>query len=657
MDQLTNIDLQKELSDGLKFVREGRILELSSMSLAQSTLVTECFFVGHPVTPDIRGRALRSVLRWSVDSLMPGGEHSWLSSEWRYYNTLNSFFIDGMKVGELAEKMGIAHQTLYLARTDAIIELTKTVVAELRSSLDQVRRKNYFLEDQYLLHTPLARKLLRLLTAFNQSMPFQLASEILDGENEGEKLSKAFVELTNSAMVISDPSSTTVLVHPEVARFLTFNLDHAERKGWHESIARYFLKKQNYFEAAQQLANARLPQKSADILLKHSDAISNNMQIEDMQKLIYQFEQNDLNDDTWIRIQLLAGDNLKLLGDLDSALTIYQKGLAAPTVELKAEAYFKRGMALFLTNFDEALAHYNHTIRLLTESNSDQNLLTRVYIARAQLFMREERLEEAEESMQLASSLNIDQDRKVFSYLQSAWYYLAIKQGDLRKAVEFGQQAWLAATELGDSVRMAEMSHNLGMVYAQLGEIENSKNYLNKSTALAQDIMNIEMVALNHKTMGGLHFVQSEYEKAIEKYLIAWDMLSEMGNLNWLTHTAYDLAEAYGQVGNVDKFWVFFNKGLDLAEQTGFSALAKDLEILREGFGYKSFKDSLNDRQKLIFSYLQENEKISNREYQNLAGISPRQSLRDLQDLLEKGMLEKQGKGRSVYYTLSVNSI
>lgn len=657
MQQLSNQQIEKELSDGLKYVREGRILELSSMSLAQTHLVADCSFNDHPMTPDIRGRALRSVLRWSIDRLMPGGKHSWLSIDWRYYNTLKSFFIDGLKVGEIAERMGIAQQTLYLARTDAITELSKIISAELRSPTDQERRKNYFLEDQYLLHTPPARRLLRLLTVFNRSMSFKLAVKILADKHSAKDLSAAYLELTNSGLVISDPTSSTLLIHPEISHFLAFHLNTDEQEGWHLQISQFFLAKENYFEAAQQLLLAGLPQSSANILLNYSDEISNNMQVEEMQNLILKFDKSELDEESWSRIQLLAGDNLKMLGDLDGAMSIYQKGLGAPTIELQAEAYYKRGMALFYTNFDEALAHYNHTIRLLSESNTGKKLLTRVYIARAQLFMREQQLNKAEESLELASNLEQEADRKIYSYLQSAWYYLAIKQNELRKAVEHGQQAWLAATEIGDSVRMAEMSHNLGMVYAQLGEIDNSKNYLNKSTKLAQEMMNLEMVALNHKTMGGLLFVQGDFEHAIEKYKIAWDMLSEMGNLNWLTHTAYDLAEAYGQIKDVDRFWIYFNKGIELAEKTGFSSMAENLEELRIGFGFKNLKDSLNDRQYLIFQFFEQNNKISNREYQTLAGISPRQALRDLQDLVEKGLIEKKGGGRSVYYTVPQNTV
>lgn len=200
------------------------------------------------------------------------------------------------------------------------------------------------------------------------------------------------------------------------------------------------------------------------------------------------------------------------------------------------------------------------------------------------------------------------------------------------------------------------MSHNLGVVYARFGEVEKSLDYLNKSTLLAEEVQNIEMVALNHKTMGGLHFVQQKYDLALEKYLRAWDMLIEMGNLNWQTHTAYDLAEVYGEINNHDQFWLFYNRGNELADKMGYSSLSQEFESLKKRFGFESLRDSLNDRQQMVISYLQKHEKITNREYQNLAEVSSRQALRDLKELLSKELVEKRGKGRSVYYCLSGHS-
>ena len=55
--------------------------------------------------------------------------------------------------------------------------------------------------------------------------------------------------------------------------------------------------------------------------------------------------------------------------------------------------------------------------------------------------------------------------------------------------------------------------------------------------------MNLEMVALNHKPVGGLHFVQQEFDKAIE---IAHEKLSEemvtgKGKATWINEEGAEI--------------------------------------------------------------------------------------------------------------------
>lgn len=62
----------------------------------------------------------------------------------------------------------------------------------------------------------------------------------------------------------------------------------------------------------------------------------------------------------------------------------------------------------------------------------------------------------------------------------------------------------------------------------------------------------------------------------------------------------------------------------------------------------------LNDRQIKIVAYVKEHGEITNREYQRVAGTSERTALRDLNDLCERGLLEKVGKtGRGTIYILA----
>lgn len=63
----------------------------------------------------------------------------------------------------------------------------------------------------------------------------------------------------------------------------------------------------------------------------------------------------------------------------------------------------------------------------------------------------------------------------------------------------------------------------------------------------------------------------------------------------------------------------------------------------------------LNDRQRLCIRTLKAEKQITKMGYQNLVGCSPRTAARDLDNLLKKGIVERGGSGRSVYYELTRN--
>jgi len=63
----------------------------------------------------------------------------------------------------------------------------------------------------------------------------------------------------------------------------------------------------------------------------------------------------------------------------------------------------------------------------------------------------------------------------------------------------------------------------------------------------------------------------------------------------------------------------------------------------------------LNERQKKALGYIKGRGQITNKEYRNLFDVVNNTAYRDLTDLVNKGLIEKQGSGRSTLYVLSSN--
>jgi len=66
-----------------------------------------------------------------------------------------------------------------------------------------------------------------------------------------------------------------------------------------------------------------------------------------------------------------------------------------------------------------------------------------------------------------------------------------------------------------------------------------------------------------------------------------------------------------------------------------------------------AWAEGLNERQVEAVLYAGEHGRITNREYQALFEVSYDTAHRDLRQLLEKGLIERRGRGRGTYYVLA----
>lgn len=61
----------------------------------------------------------------------------------------------------------------------------------------------------------------------------------------------------------------------------------------------------------------------------------------------------------------------------------------------------------------------------------------------------------------------------------------------------------------------------------------------------------------------------------------------------------------------------------------------------------------LNERQRMAVGYVKQNGRILNKEYQQLTGVTDRTALRDLEELLTRGIVQKAGTtGRGTHYVV-----
>ena len=217
------------VNEAFKLRREEHILALAASPLAQSSLVEACLLSGAPVSADVRGRALQSVLRWAVDRLRPGGQHSWTALNWRSYNVLHAFYLQGMKVADVAERMAISNQTLYKIRPQAIAAAAEVLRTELETPQFAVERKHYTLADRYLQYPPDAQLLLRIASVFERPVSHRWLHHLMRTERDQETSTQLHIyNLSRDQVLINSPERRELVVHPEMRTYLAMQLKPCE---------------------------------------------------------------------------------------------------------------------------------------------------------------------------------------------------------------------------------------------------------------------------------------------------------------------------------------------------------------------------------------------------------------------------------------------
>jgi tetratricopeptide (TPR) repeat protein len=158
------------------------------------------------------------------------------------------------------------------------------------------------------------------------------------------------------------------------------------------------------------------------------------------------------------------------------------------------------------------------------------------------------------------------------------------------------------------------------------------------------------MQGITHKGMGSCYFFQGAYEKAIDHYRAAYQILLGSENANWRAALCQDLAEAYAETGNWPAARRYFEEGRSIARQLGHDRYLRNGELLAER--YPALVLDLNARQEQALAFVQENGRIAMRQYLALCDVSRSQAHRDLKALCRQGALQQVGRGRAAHYVM-----
>ncbi|MEM7347694.1 MAG: hypothetical protein AAF485_25965, partial [Chloroflexota bacterium] len=135
-------------------------------------------------------------------------------------------------------------------------------------------------------------------------------------------------------------------------------------------------------------------------------------------------------------------------------------------------------------------------------------------------------------------------------------------------------------------------------------------------------------------------------------YHQALEILGQINHQSWLGIVYHDLAEAYAASNEIQVGQNYYRQALTHAKAINHRSLLVNLDQLAQQYPQLQFDLHLNERQKMAIDHVREHSTITNKQYRALTNVSQKQSVRDLNELVEWGILMIDGKGRATRYIL-----
>ena len=651
-------EIERVVEAALKHCRDPYgLVQLARSPLAELDIVTSCFLPNEQPNSTIHGLTVRAVLHWAVDRLQPSGQIVWGDYRWRLYLVLFFPYIDASKsFKELAHLMNVGEKAVYDSRQKALSAVTTILYDELRQPQDLAGRKRVALLARYAYLAKAEQLLLRILSLFRHPIPVQFVHQLATEANL-EDGAGVLRNLVVAGLVVSNTRRAEVEVEKTLRVSLNMLVEFEQQRDWHLVASAYYLQQQEYLEAAEHLQRGGKVQQAAELVVEQYQKIVDSLQINELRKFLAGLRSNELPEGLWSQIKLVTGQLATMSQDIDTAIIEYRLATQTKDVLIKAQAYHHLAHVCKQRNVDEALSYYGRCIDLLSYGNPQHQLLARAATDRAWLLLEHQRdMALVSADLALAQTIVAQQPPQLWldirSDLHNTQSMLFYSQQDHQSVLKERWQAWIAANEANDLNRKVNTLHNLGQAYMNLEQYEQALNYLSQCEQLSRDVGHRRIHGLSHKTIGACHYFMGDRERAIYHYQIAFQIFTEMNQANWLATVCYDLVEAYAEQGKIVESNRYYLEGLKLAQDVGATALIGAFEQLAEKYNHFKVRklNKQQRRQQLALLHVAEFGSITNKAYQEIAGVKYRTALKDLNELVEQGTLARVGEGRGTRY-------
>lgn len=680
-------EFQKDVEKALKSceeIKKGNWLPISESSLKQTSLVESCIVANEVHEHEV---VLYWILHWAVDRLRRNKEQDFSDPDWRNYASLYFPYFMGETFDSLGRR--IAYEEIYSTRKIALAMVAKLLHEELQTPLQQKSRKEYVVKQRYQKRSSAEKQIIALLSVFDRPLPkyeFQRCLQELVGADSQTDLSN----LLNDGWILTQAEVGRVEIASELRLHLLFQIDRGELKQCHRIVARYESKHENYLEAAWHWYAAGDVNESINEILhtEHFIKIVNDGKIAVFYEFLLRLGKEEVDPITSANLKIAMGRSAMIVGDNQVAVTILREALKCEDLYVKALAYYYYAKCQEKIDSSQAIHSFQRGIDLLegdhdTQQQAVAELLADLYIGKAYVcILQIPNLQEAEHCLKQAEKLIVKTDAVRLRSLYSA--QARLKHAQERQVLDERHKALTTAEESGDQEAICKAAYNIAMAYRVKSDFPRALLYLQRANYIAETLGDSEKIGKCIQERGAIAFHQQQYKDAIENFMQACGILRQGTNKTWLAWACYDLAEAYSyraqqllsdfdfqQViknhirAELDQLNAeleglrnsgkdYFQQASDIARESHNELLRKELENLFDSFPL--YDEEIYPRQIIALFYMKQHGEISNNVYCSLTAVSTKTFNRDIEELLAKRLVIKQGSGRSTHYILAQNN-
>ena len=390
-----------------------------------------------------------------------------------------------------------------------------------------------------------------------------------------------------------------LLLAPTVADLVYGNLARELRDRYHSEAATLRAQRGEYTAAAFHFYRAGKAGAAVDVWYQHADLEMARGQAAAARAVFDDVSMTSL--DPQQRAQLLSIRNrlALLLGDARRVLADAATGAKLEDSELSAEIAFQQGQANeLLGDLDNALEQYTQavatTARLLR--NSAEIAHKKVWLQ-----LRASHFDEAQQEASLAKC-----------YAEFSLGNVCHHRGDYANAREHFQSALTLAQMLEDKELIPKLHRRLSNVAGHLSQIDVAQHHGKQAMAGFHKIGDVLRVEWMRADLAGMQLQVGNYAAVLESAEKALRFFEQINNVEAISATLCNLAEAHLELGNLDRasdlalrvlqleepyYQPYAHYTLGLACQRS-QAIEQAIDVLQQGIQHAS-----NDR--FIHAYLQ----------------------------------------------------